>query len=46
VALRDEVHRRQGGGFSARAFHERLMRMGTIPVGYYRDEFLGSSSGS
>ena len=46
VALRDEVHRRQGGGFSARAFHERLMRMGTIPVGYYRDEFLGSTSGS
>jgi uncharacterized protein (DUF885 family) len=40
VRLRDEVRRRQGGGFSARAFHERLMRMGTIPVGYYRDAFL------
>ena len=40
VGLRDEARRRQGSGFSARAFHERLMRMGTIPVGYYRDAFL------
>jgi len=46
VALRDEVHRRQGEGFSARTFHERLMRMGTIPVGYYREEFLGPISRS
>jgi uncharacterized protein (DUF885 family) len=44
VALREDVRRRQGSRFSARAFHERLMRMGTIPVGYYREEFLGSTS--
>lgn len=44
VALRDEVHRRQGERFSARAFHERLMRMGTIPAGYFREEFLDSTS--
>ncbi len=41
VGLRDELRRRQGSGFSPRAFHERVMRMGTIPVGYYRDDFLG-----
>ncbi len=40
VALRDSARQREGTGFSPRAFHERLMRMGTIPVGYYRDEFL------
>jgi uncharacterized protein (DUF885 family) len=40
VALRDSARQREGAGFSPRAFHERLMRMGTIPVGYYRDEFL------
>ena len=40
VGLREEARRRQASGFSARAFHERLMRMGTIPVGYYRDAFL------
>ena len=41
IGLRDELRRRQGSGFSPRAFHERLMRMGTIPVGYYRNDFLG-----
>ena len=40
--LRDAAHQRAGAGFSTRAFHERLMRMGTIPVGYYRDEFLAA----
>ena len=30
-----------GDRFSARAFHERLMRMGTISVGYFRSTFLG-----
>ena len=40
VALREDVKRRQGSSFSQRNFHERLMRMGTIPAGYYREEFL------
>ncbi len=40
--LRDAARQRAGAGFSTRAFHERLMRMGTIPVGYYRDEFLAA----
>jgi uncharacterized protein (DUF885 family) len=41
VALRDAALRREASAFTARGFHERLMRMGTIPVGYYRDGFLG-----
>lgn len=41
VALRDAALRREASAFTARDFHERLMRMGTIPVGYYRDGFLG-----
>ena len=40
VALRDDVRRSEGAGFSARAFHEKLMRQGTIPAGYYREVFL------
>ena len=32
--------RPQGRPFDARAFHERLMRMGAIPTGYYREWFL------
>jgi uncharacterized protein (DUF885 family) len=40
VALRQAAEQREGPRFTARGFHERLMRMGTIPVGYYRDEFL------
>lgn len=40
VALRDAVSQRQGAAFSAKTFHERLMRMGTIPAGYFRESFL------
>jgi uncharacterized protein (DUF885 family) len=39
--LRETVRAREGDRFSAKAFHERLMRMGTIPAGYFRDTFLG-----
>jgi len=39
--LREVVRAREGDRFSAKAFHERLMRMGTIPTGYFRDSFLG-----
>ncbi len=41
--LRDAVKLKEGAAFSARAFHERLMRMGTIPAGYFRDEFLAGT---
>ena len=29
-----------GGRYSPKTFHERFMRMGTIPVRYFHDEFL------
>jgi uncharacterized protein (DUF885 family) len=41
LGLREAVRARDGGRFSAKAFHERLMRMGTIPAGYFRSTFLG-----
>jgi uncharacterized protein (DUF885 family) len=40
VQLRDAVRQKEGDRFSPRTFHERLMRMGTIPAGYFRDTFL------
>ncbi|HEX5386400.1 MAG TPA: DUF885 domain-containing protein [Gemmatimonadales bacterium] len=42
AALRGALSARAGRGFSARAFHERLMRMGTIPAGYFREEMLAN----
>jgi uncharacterized protein (DUF885 family) len=42
IGLREALRAQQGGAFDGRAFHERLMRMGTIPAGYFRDEFLRS----
>jgi uncharacterized protein (DUF885 family) len=40
VALREAVRAKEGDRFSAQRFHERLMRMGTIPVGHFRNTFL------
>jgi uncharacterized protein (DUF885 family) len=40
VELRDAYRKQQGEAFSARTFHERLMGMGTIPAGYFREAFL------
>ena len=41
LELREAVRGREGDRFSAKAFHERLMRMGTVPAGYFRSTFLG-----
>lgn len=41
LRLRDAVRAREGNRFSAKAFHEHLMRMGTIPAGYFGGTFLG-----
>ena len=41
LALREAVMAREGERFSGKAFHERLMRMGTIPAGYFHSTFLG-----
>jgi uncharacterized protein (DUF885 family) len=38
--LRETYRSRRGTQYSAREFHERLMRMGTIPPGFFRDALL------
>jgi uncharacterized protein (DUF885 family) len=40
VDLRAADRERRGEAWSAKDFHERFMRMGTIPVGYFRESFL------
>jgi len=40
IALRDSYRARTGDAFSAREFHERFMRMGTIPPDFFRDVLL------
>jgi uncharacterized protein (DUF885 family) len=40
AALRESYRSRKGGTYTAREFHERFMRMGTIPTGFFRDVFL------
>lgn len=39
VALRDAEKKKMGTAYSPRAFHERLMRMGTVPASFFRDLF-------
>jgi uncharacterized protein (DUF885 family) len=40
VELREAYRRQKGSAFSAKQFHEKLMGMGTIPAGYFRNVFL------
>jgi uncharacterized protein (DUF885 family) len=40
LSLREAYRSRKGSAYSAREFHERFMRMGTIPAGFFRDMFL------
>jgi uncharacterized protein (DUF885 family) len=40
MELREEYRRARGSAYSAKEFHERLMKMGTIPAGYFREYFL------
>jgi uncharacterized protein (DUF885 family) len=41
VELRDAYRTRKGEAYTAKAFHERVMKMGTIPPGYFKEVFLG-----
>jgi uncharacterized protein (DUF885 family) len=41
--LRDAYRQARGSAYSAKEFHERLMRMGTIPAPYFRDWFLATA---
>jgi uncharacterized protein (DUF885 family) len=43
VDLREAYRTRRGSAYSPREFHERLMQMGTIPAGYFKDVFLGNT---
>jgi uncharacterized protein (DUF885 family) len=40
--LREGYRGRKGAAYTQREFHERFMRMGTIPVGFFRDVFVGT----
>jgi len=40
VSLRADYQTRQGNAYSEKEFHERFMRMGSIPMGFFRDTFL------
>jgi uncharacterized protein (DUF885 family) len=42
VQLREAYRQRRGARYSQQEFHERLMRQGTIPAGYFREAFLQS----
>jgi uncharacterized protein (DUF885 family) len=44
LELREDYRRARGDRYTAKDFHERLMRMGTIPVGYIREYFLAQAS--
>ena len=41
IALREGYRSKKGSAYSPREFHERLMRQGTIPPGFFRDALLG-----
>jgi uncharacterized protein (DUF885 family) len=41
ASLREAYSSRKASEYSQREFHERFMRMGTVPVGFFRDVFLG-----
>ena len=40
VELKEACRAKAGGSFSPRAFHERFMKEGTIPVAYIRESFI------
>lgn len=44
LELREDYRRARGDRYTAKDFHERLMRQGTIPVGYIREYFLAQAS--
>jgi uncharacterized protein (DUF885 family) len=41
LGLREEERRRQGPGFSLRAFHDTLLRNGSLPISFHRRLLLG-----
>ena len=43
LGLRDNERRRRGGGFSARSFHDTLLRNGSIPISFHRRLLAGDA---
>ena len=43
VELREAYRATKGDAYDAKEFHERLMRMGSIPVGFFREQFLAEA---
>ena len=43
VELREAYRAKKGDAYSSKEFHERLMRMGSIPVGFFREQFLAEA---
>jgi uncharacterized protein (DUF885 family) len=43
-SLRDAYRQAKGSAYTAKEFHERLMRMGTIPATYFREYFLSMAN--
>lgn len=43
VELREAYRAKKGSAYSAKEFHERLMRVGSIPVGFFRESFLAEA---
>jgi uncharacterized protein (DUF885 family) len=41
ISMRDAYRLRRGSAYSAREFHERFMRMGTVPPGFFREALVG-----
>ena len=44
--LRAATEQKQGKAFNLKAFHEKFMGMGTIPTGYFREDFLKGVAGA
>ena len=42
VQLREEFRAKKGSAYSARDFHERFMKQGTIPPGFFREAILAT----
>jgi uncharacterized protein (DUF885 family) len=40
INLKEDYKKRVGTAYSPRSFHQKLMRMGTVPVTYFREMFL------
>jgi len=42
ISLREAYRSTTGSAYSPREFHERFMRMGTVPAGFFREMFLST----